>query len=223
MAQPYRGGRTPVDTGSGSAVVGARYPRAVPEFLEVEIYRQLAEEALDRTIASVISTDAWFLKGATTGPALRRALVGREFVAARRIGKLLLLDVDSGPDRGHPVRDDRHPAGRRPRRGGRHVLRPQASPDQVGPVEGALRGRRLPGGPGSPPPRRGPPRAGRLRARTRRRGHHRRPAGRGPRGVADRPQGPAARPVQGGGDREPLRRRAAVAGRALPAAAARTH
>jgi len=69
----------------------------VPEFLEVEIYRQLAEEALDRTIASVVSPDAWFLKGATTGPALRRALVGREFVAARRIGKLLLLDVDSGP------------------------------------------------------------------------------------------------------------------------------
>ena len=77
--------------------VGAGYPRAVPEFLEVEIYRQLAEEALDRTIASVISPDAWFLKGATTGPALRRALVGQEFVAARRIGKLLLLDVDSGP------------------------------------------------------------------------------------------------------------------------------
>jgi formamidopyrimidine-DNA glycosylase len=108
MAQPYRGGRTPVDTLSGSVTpaggswsvsveVGARYPRAVPEFLEVEIYRQLAEEALDRTIASVISPDAWFLKGATTGPALRRALVGQEFVAARRIGKLLLLDVDSGP------------------------------------------------------------------------------------------------------------------------------
>jgi formamidopyrimidine-DNA glycosylase len=108
MAQPYRGGRTPVDTLSVgrqprggtlsvSVVIGARYPRAVPEFLEVEIYRQLAEEARDRTIASVISPDAWFLKGATTGPALRRALVGQEFVAARRIGKLLLLDVDSGP------------------------------------------------------------------------------------------------------------------------------
>jgi formamidopyrimidine-DNA glycosylase len=69
----------------------------VPELLEVETYRQLAEWALDRTIASVASPDAWFLKGGVTGPTLRRALVGRRFVAARRIGKLLLLDVDSGP------------------------------------------------------------------------------------------------------------------------------
>jgi formamidopyrimidine-DNA glycosylase len=69
----------------------------VPELLEVETYRQLAEVALDRTVASVHSPDAWFLKGAATGTALRRALVGHRFVAARRIGKLLLLDVDSGP------------------------------------------------------------------------------------------------------------------------------
>jgi formamidopyrimidine-DNA glycosylase len=75
----------------------ARYPRAVPELLEVETYRQLAESASDRPIASVASPDAWFLKGAATGPLLRRVLVGRRFVAARRIGKLLLLDVDSGP------------------------------------------------------------------------------------------------------------------------------
>ena len=73
------------------------YPRAVPELLEVEAFRQLAELALDRTIASVVSPDAWFLKGAATGPALRGVLVGHRFVAARRIGKLLLLDVDSGP------------------------------------------------------------------------------------------------------------------------------
>ncbi len=65
--------------------------------LEVETYRQLAVGALDRTIASVASPDAWFLKGAATGPSLRRALVGNRFVAARRIGKLLLLDVDAGP------------------------------------------------------------------------------------------------------------------------------
>ena len=73
------------------------YPRPVPEMLEVETYRQLAEVALDRTIASVASPDAWFLKGAATGPSLRRALVGHRFTTARRIGKLLLLDVDSGP------------------------------------------------------------------------------------------------------------------------------
>jgi formamidopyrimidine-DNA glycosylase len=73
------------------------YPRAVPELLEVETYRQLAESALDRPIASVASPDAWFLKGAATAPLLRRVLVGHRFVAARRIGKLLLLDVDAGP------------------------------------------------------------------------------------------------------------------------------
>ncbi len=49
--------------------------------LEVETYRQLAETALDRAIASVASPDAWFLKGAATAPALRRALVGHRFVA----------------------------------------------------------------------------------------------------------------------------------------------
>jgi formamidopyrimidine-DNA glycosylase len=69
----------------------------VPELLEVETYRQLAESALGRTIAAVASPDAWFLKGGVSGPTLSRSLVGRRFVAARRIGKLLLLDVDAGP------------------------------------------------------------------------------------------------------------------------------
>jgi len=69
----------------------------VPELPEVETYRLLAESALDRPIASVASPDPWFLKGAATGPLLRRALVGHRFVAARRIGKLLVLDVDAGP------------------------------------------------------------------------------------------------------------------------------
>lgn len=69
----------------------------MPELPEVESYRRLAETALHRTIGDVSSPDAWFLKGAATGPLLRRVLVGHRFVAARRIGKLLLLDVDSGP------------------------------------------------------------------------------------------------------------------------------
>jgi formamidopyrimidine-DNA glycosylase len=73
------------------------YARSVPELPEVERYRRLAETALRRTIRSVSSPDAWFLKGAATGPLLRRVLVGHRFVAARRIGKLLLLEVDSGP------------------------------------------------------------------------------------------------------------------------------
>ena len=69
----------------------------MPEMLEVEGYRQLAEEVLGRKIVSLSCPDAWYLKGAATGPALRRVLVGHRFTEARRIGKLLLLDVDSGP------------------------------------------------------------------------------------------------------------------------------
>ncbi len=68
--------------------------------LEVETYRRLAERALDRTIGGVDSPDAWFLKGATTAHSLRQALIGHRFVGARRIGKLLLLDLDGGPSVG---------------------------------------------------------------------------------------------------------------------------
>ncbi len=73
------------------------YPRQVPELVEVERYRTLAEAALGRGIASVDSPDPWFLKGSVTGAALEGILVGNRFVGARRIGKLLLLDVDGGP------------------------------------------------------------------------------------------------------------------------------
>jgi formamidopyrimidine-DNA glycosylase len=65
--------------------------------LEVEFYRRMAEAALDRRIATVESPDPWYLKGGTTADGLRAALVGRRLAGARRIGKLLLLDVDDGP------------------------------------------------------------------------------------------------------------------------------
>lgn len=65
----------------------------MPELPEVEAYRRLAEDALERPIKAVHAPDAWFLKGATTARALRSALVGEVIVAARRRGKLLLLDV----------------------------------------------------------------------------------------------------------------------------------
>jgi formamidopyrimidine-DNA glycosylase len=67
--------------------------RPVPELVEVESYRRLAERALHRPIASVEAADAWYLKGGTTAAALTAALVGEEFVGARRIGKLLVLDA----------------------------------------------------------------------------------------------------------------------------------
>lgn len=68
----------------------------MPELPEVESYRRLADGAVGRTIAAVATPDAWYLKHGTTGAALRRALVGRQVVGTRRIGKLLLLDVDDG-------------------------------------------------------------------------------------------------------------------------------
>jgi formamidopyrimidine-DNA glycosylase len=64
--------------------------------IEVERYRTLATEALGRKIVAVDSPDAWFLKGAADGPLLSGLLVGRQFTDARRIGKLLLLDVADG-------------------------------------------------------------------------------------------------------------------------------
>jgi formamidopyrimidine-DNA glycosylase len=68
----------------------------MPEGLEIEQYRRLAERALDREIAAVDAPDAWFLKQGLTASELSAALVGTRLTAARRVGKLLLLDVDSG-------------------------------------------------------------------------------------------------------------------------------
>ncbi len=69
----------------------------MPELPEVERYRRLAETALGRRIAGVYSPDAWFLKGGVDPATTAAALLGRSFVEARRLGKLLLLDVDGGP------------------------------------------------------------------------------------------------------------------------------
>jgi formamidopyrimidine-DNA glycosylase len=69
----------------------------VPEGIEVEQARQLIEQrALGREIAGVETPDAWYLKRGVTAAALRAALAGRRFTAARRRGKQLLLDTDRG-------------------------------------------------------------------------------------------------------------------------------
>ncbi len=63
----------------------------------MEAYRRLAAAAaLDRRITGVEAPDAWFLKGGLVGPQVEAALVGTRLVAARRRGKLLLLDTDGG-------------------------------------------------------------------------------------------------------------------------------
>ena len=65
----------------------------------MEAYRRLAEAAaMNRPVASVDAHDSWYLKGGTTAEALASVLPGRQFVLARRRGKLLLLDTDGdGP------------------------------------------------------------------------------------------------------------------------------
>ncbi len=70
----------------------------MPEGVEIEIYRRAAERALHRTIASVVADDEWFCKDGTTPHALVDALTGASFSAARRRGKLLILDVDFDED-----------------------------------------------------------------------------------------------------------------------------
>jgi formamidopyrimidine-DNA glycosylase len=72
----------------------------VPEILEVERYRQLAATTLGRPITAIDAPDPWFLKGGLDAATVQDALVGRSFETARRIGKLLLLDVAGGPTLG---------------------------------------------------------------------------------------------------------------------------
>lgn len=68
----------------------------MPELPEVEAYRLLALGAIGRRVAAVDAPDPWYLKRGLARPAVTAALVGREFTAARRLGKLLLLDTEDG-------------------------------------------------------------------------------------------------------------------------------
>lgn len=66
----------------------------MPEILEVEAARKVLEVcALHREIVKVHAPDTWFMKRGTTAPALRHALVGNAFIAARRRGKQIVLDT----------------------------------------------------------------------------------------------------------------------------------
>lgn len=71
----------------------------MPEILELESSRQLVERhALRRRVTALSAPDAWYLKGGLDADRLAEQLIGRRFVAARRRGKLLLLDTDrAGP------------------------------------------------------------------------------------------------------------------------------
>lgn len=67
----------------------------MPELIEVESYRAVADRAVGRTIEAAHAPDPWYCKGVE--PATLEALLpGRRITAARRRGKLLLVDTD-GP------------------------------------------------------------------------------------------------------------------------------
>jgi formamidopyrimidine-DNA glycosylase len=63
--------------------------------LEVETYRRQAEAVVGRTIVGVDAPDAWYLKNADHA-SLVAILTGTRIDGARRIGKLLVLDLDDG-------------------------------------------------------------------------------------------------------------------------------
>jgi len=83
----------------------------MPELPEVEAYRRLAESALDRPILAVDAPDPWYLKGGADARTVTAALKGRRFTAARRIGKLLLLDTDTDTDTDTDLDTDTDGAG----------------------------------------------------------------------------------------------------------------
>ncbi|MEM9788766.1 MAG: DNA-formamidopyrimidine glycosylase family protein [Planctomycetota bacterium] len=68
----------------------------MPEGVEIELYRRATEPVVGRTVSSVVAADDWFLKGGITEAEVTEALVGATVEAARRKGKLLVLDLSNG-------------------------------------------------------------------------------------------------------------------------------
>jgi formamidopyrimidine-DNA glycosylase len=68
----------------------------MPELIEVEVYRRLADRVVGRQVAAVEAPDDWFVKGTSPGH-VRDAVDGATVVATDRRGKLLTIDL--GPDR----------------------------------------------------------------------------------------------------------------------------
>jgi len=66
----------------------------VPELIEVEVYRRLADRAVGRRVAEVEAPDDWFLKGGLTPDVVVGALTGATLTGTGRIGKLLLVHLD---------------------------------------------------------------------------------------------------------------------------------
>lgn len=67
----------------------------MPEGVEIEIYRRAAEAVVGRQIQGIDASDSWYLKGDTNAGALKDAMVGAKVLGTGRIGKLLLLELDT--------------------------------------------------------------------------------------------------------------------------------
>jgi formamidopyrimidine-DNA glycosylase len=67
----------------------------VPEGVEIEIYRRSAEAVVGRLITSIDAPDSWFLKNGATAEAIADAVIGQRVDDARRVGKLLVLDLSN--------------------------------------------------------------------------------------------------------------------------------
>lgn len=68
----------------------------MPEGVEIEMYRRSVEPLVGRTISAVQTPDEWFLKRGVTGGQVADASIGQQVEAARRKGKLLVLDLSNG-------------------------------------------------------------------------------------------------------------------------------
>lgn len=89
----------------------------MPEILEVEAYRRLADEVVGLEVVDAEVPDAWFVKGGASTAQVADAVTGAVVRGTDRHGKLLLLDL--GPQRpelglrfgmtGRLVLDDRAP------------------------------------------------------------------------------------------------------------------
>ncbi len=65
----------------------------MPEVLEVEYYRRLAERVVGRTIVAVEAPDAWYLQGGLDATELSAVLPGTSVSGTGRRGKLLWLTL----------------------------------------------------------------------------------------------------------------------------------
>ncbi len=72
----------------------------MPEGVEIEFYRRQADEIVGRTISDVSAPDSWFLKRGLTSAEVVDAANGATVAAARRRGKLLVLDLSGRPSLG---------------------------------------------------------------------------------------------------------------------------